>query len=200
MNLTIEIVLIIVTYIWGSIPYGYILTKLYTGKNILEWGSGAVGATNVGRVAGKKASFFTQNLDILKGFIPVALFLWFHPELPGIPQNFVYFLAFAAIIGHNFSLFLRFKGGKGVATTLGASVLIAPFSVIISVILFFIVKWRFKYVSLGSLALALSLPFTELILHRITPAFYYLSVCAVLIIIMHHKNINRLLHGKELLS
>jgi acyl phosphate:glycerol-3-phosphate acyltransferase len=198
MNLTIEIVLLIVTYIWGSIPYGYILTKMYTGKNILEWGSGAVGATNVGRVAGKKASFFTQNLDILKGFIPIALFLLFHHKISGIPQNFVCFLAIAAIIGHDFSLFLRFKGGKGVATTLGASVMIAPFSVIIAVVLFFMVKWQFKYASLGSLSLAFSMPLTELILHRITPAFYYLSVCAALIILAHYKNIGRLLHGKEL--
>jgi glycerol-3-phosphate acyltransferase PlsY len=199
MTLTIEIVLVLLTYIWGSIPYGYILTKYYTGKNILELGSGNVGATNVGRVAGKKLSFITQNLDILKGLLPVALFLCFHHITPDISQNFVYCLAFAAIIGHDFSLFLKFKGGKGVATTLGASFLIAPFSVIISATLFFIVKWRFKYVSLSSLALAISLPFTELILHRITPAFYYLSVCAVLIIIMHHKNIVRLLHNKEML-
>jgi acyl phosphate:glycerol-3-phosphate acyltransferase len=200
MILTIEIVLVIMTYIWGSIPFGYILTKMYTGKNILEMGSGAIGATNVGRVAGKKLSFITQNLDIFKGFLPVALFLSFHHLPTGIPQNFVYCLAFAAIIGHDFSLFIRFKGGKGVATTLGASILIAPFSVIISVIVFFLMKWRFKYVSLASVALALSMPLTELILHRITPTFNYLSVCAALIIIVHHKNIDRLMHGKELLS
>jgi glycerol-3-phosphate acyltransferase PlsY len=199
MTLTIEIVLVLLTYIWGSIPYGYILTKHYTGKNILELGSGNVGATNVGRVAGKKLSFITQNLDILKGLLPVALFLCFHHETSGISQNFVFFLAFAAIIGHNFSLFIRFKGGKGVATTLGASFLIAPYSVIISAIVFFIVKWQFKYVSLSSMALAISLPFTEFILHGITPAFYYLSVCSVLIIIMHRKNIDRLLHNKEML-
>jgi glycerol-3-phosphate acyltransferase PlsY len=194
MTLTIEIVLVLLTYIWGSIPYGYILTKHYTGKNILELGSG-----NVGRVAGKKLSFITQNLDILKGLLPVALFLCFHHKTSDISQNFVYCLAFAAIIGHNFSIFIRFKGGKGVAATLGASFLIAPYSVIIAAIVFFIVKWRFRYVSLSSMSLAISLPFTEFILHRITPVFYYLSVCAVLIIIMHHKNINRLLHNKEML-
>jgi acyl phosphate:glycerol-3-phosphate acyltransferase len=200
MSLTFGIVLVMATYVWGSIPYGYILTKIFTGKNILELGSGNVGATNVGRVAGKKASFLTQNLDILKGFIPVALFLWFHQRISGIPQNFVYFLAFAAIIGHDFSLFLRFKGGKGVATTIGASLMIALISVIIGVILFFMVKWRFKFASLGSMALAISMPLTELILHGVTPDFYFLSVCAVLIILVHYKNINRLCHGKELLS
>jgi acyl phosphate:glycerol-3-phosphate acyltransferase len=125
--------------------------------------------------------------------------LYFHHKTSDISQNFVYCLAFAAIIGHNFSLFIRFKGGKGVATTLGASFLIAPFSVIIAATLFFIVKWRFKYVSLSSMALAISMPFTELILHQITPTFYYLSVCAVLIMIMHHKNIGRLLHNNEML-
>jgi acyl phosphate:glycerol-3-phosphate acyltransferase len=200
MSLTIGIVLVMATYIWGSIPYGYILTRIFTGKNILELGSGNVGATNVGRVAGKKLSFITQNLDILKGFLPVALFLWLQPDNPGLPRNFVYCLAFAAIIGHDFSLFLRFKGGKGVATTIGASVLPAPFSVLVAVILFFAVKRWFKFASLGSLTLAISMPLTELILHGVTPDFYFLSVCAVLIILVHYKNINRLLHGKELSS
>jgi len=92
MNLTIEIVLVIITYIWASIPYGYLLTKRYTGKNILEWGSGAVGATNVRRVAGKKLSIITQNLDILKGFVPVALFcgcIITIPKFPGILSIFL---------------------------------------------------------------------------------------------------------------
>jgi glycerol-3-phosphate acyltransferase PlsY len=200
MTLTVEIILVILTYIWGSIPYGYILTKLYTGKNILKLGSGNVGSTNVGRIAGKKLSFMTQILDMLKGLLPVALYMFFQATASDISQHFVYCLALTAIIGHNFSIFLHFKGGKGVNTTLGASLLIAPFSVIISVIVYFIVKWRFKYVSLGSIVLGISLPLIELILHRFTPTFYYLSICTILIIVMHRKNIHRLLQNKEMLS
>jgi acyl-phosphate glycerol 3-phosphate acyltransferase len=148
----------------------------------------------------EKIIYHYPESGYFKRFRSGSPFLWLHHNNPEIPRNFVYFLALAAIMGHNFSLFIRFKGGKGVATTLGTSVLIAPFSVIVAVILFFMVKWRFKYVSLGSLALALSMPLTELILYRITPDFYYLSVCAVLIIIMHFNNFNRLIHGKELSS
>jgi len=113
---------------------------------------------------------------------------------------YVYWLALAAIIGHDFSVFLKFKGGKGVNTTLGASVLIAPISVFISVAIYFIVKWQFKYVSLGSLILGISLPVTELIFHGITSTFYYLLVCMILIILMHRKNIVRLLKQQELSS
>jgi acyl phosphate:glycerol-3-phosphate acyltransferase len=200
MTLTVEIALVFLTYIWGSIPYGYILTKLYTGKNILEEGSGNVGSTNVGRVAGKKLSFITQFLDMLKGLMPVALFMLFQDKASGISHNYIYWLAFAAILGHNFSVFLHFKGGKGVNTTLGSSLLIAPFSVFFSVIVYFIVKWLFKYVSIGSIVLGISLPLMELILHQVTPTFYYLFICAFLIVVMHRKNIHRLLHNKELLS
>lgn len=164
----------------------------------MKLGSGNVGSTNVRRVAGKKVAIVTQLLDMLKGLLPVALFLVFN--IMGTSPNFIFMLALAAIIGHDFSLFLKFKGGKGVNTTLGASLLIAPYSVFISVALYYIVKWRFKYVSMGSIVLAFSMPITELVLKGITPVFYYLTISSLLIIIMHKKNIIRLLKGEELLS
>ncbi|MFA9389457.1 MAG: glycerol-3-phosphate 1-O-acyltransferase PlsY [Prolixibacteraceae bacterium] len=195
----LEIGCLVLTYLLGSIPFGYILTKAKTGKNILEAGSGNVGSTNVRRVAGKKIALYTQLLDMFKGLLPVALFLYF-TKFQGMetPGYFFYALALAAILGHNFSIFLKFKGGKGVNTTLGASLLLAPYSVFSAVLVYYVIKWRFKFVSLGSLCLGLTLPLVELILHRFSSTFYYLLICSLLIFLMHWKNILRLLQGNEL--
>lgn len=191
-----KILFLLLTYFWGSIPVGYLLTKFYTGKNILKLGSGNIGSTNVKRVAGKKISVITQLLDMLKGLLPVALFLSFKPIVS--TPYYLLILALATIIGHDFSLFLKFKGGKGVNTTLGASVLLAPYSVFIAVGFYFIVKRQFKYVSLGSLSIALIMPLVESLLYGFTPTFYYLLSCSFLIIYLHHKNIVRLIKGNEL--
>jgi acyl phosphate:glycerol-3-phosphate acyltransferase len=201
LNLTYEIVLVLATYLWGSIPYGYLITKFSTGKNILEQGSGNVGSTNVGRVAGKKMAIITQLFDMLKGLLPVALYMYFNNlQINNPTQSFIFILALAAILGHNFSVFLKFKGGKGVNTTLGASVLIAPYSVFISVGAYYLVKWRYKFVSLGSMVLGITLPLVELMIHGFSSTFYYLLICAALIIVRHRKNIDRLLQNKELKS
>jgi len=198
VTLFYEIFFLLLTYLWGSIPFGYLLTKYYTGKNITELGSGNLGSTNVKRVAGKKLSVITQLLDMLKGFLPIALLLILEPVTSITYYSLL--IALAAIIGHDFSVFLLFRGGKGVNTTLGASVLLSPYSVFISVGLYFIVKWRFKYVSLGSIVIATTLPTIELILHGFTPIFYYLLICSILIIFLHRKNIIRLIKGNELIS
>ena len=198
MTLFYKIVFLLLTYFLGSIPVGSLLTKFYTGKNILKLGSGNIGSTNVRRVSGNKLSVITQLLDMLKGFLPVALFLLFNPLTS--PPYYVFMLALAAILGHDFSLFLKFKGGKGVNTTMGASVLLAPYSVFISVIFYFIVKWRFKYVSLGSMVIAITIPLIEIIWYGLTPTFYYLLICSFLIVVLHYENIIRLIKGKELNS
>jgi glycerol-3-phosphate acyltransferase PlsY len=200
MNSTLKISFVLLSYLIGSIPFGYLLTKFYTGKDILKLGSGNVGSTNVRRVAGRKIAAITQLLDMTKGFLPVAIYLFFVDEKTGNSDFYVLWLALAAIIGHDFSVFLKFKGGKGVNTTLGASILLAPVSVFISVAIYFLVKWQFKFVSLGSLILGISLPITELIFHGLTSTFYYLLVCMVLIILMHRTNIIRLFNKRELSS
>lgn len=198
MNLN-EIGFWVLAYLLGSIPVGYILVKATTGKNIQEIGSGNIGSTNVQRVAGKKIALYTQLLDMLKGLLPVALYFYFSKFRSAETSSyFVYALALSAILGHNFSVFLKFKGGKGVNTTLGASVLLAPVAVFSAVATYYLVKWKFKYVSLGSLSLGLTLPLFEFLLHGQTLTFYYLLVCALLIQLMHWKNIQRLLQGNEL--
>ncbi len=200
MTIALTIGLIFLAYLLGSIPFGYLLTRFSAGKNILEWGSGNVGSTNVRRVAGKRISVITQLLDMLKGLIPVALYLYFADLNTMVPGYYVYGLALAAILGHDFSIFLLFRGGKGVNTTLGASVLLAPFPVFMSVAIYFLVKWRFKYVSLGSLALAIALPVTEMLLYGLSSNFYYLLICMVLIILLHQSNIGRLWSHQEIAS
>lgn len=200
MKITLQIVFVVLSYLLGAIPIGYLLTKFYTGKNILKMGSGNIGSTNVGRIAGRKISIITQILDMLKGFLPVAIYLFLFDKRIVASELYIYLLALAAIIGHDFSIFLKFKGGKGVNTTLGASVLIASFSVFISVAIYFIVKWRFKYVSLGSIVLGITLPLTELIINGFSSTFYYLLVCMILIVFQHRTNINRLLYKQELSS
>lgn len=196
MTLFYEISLLLLTYLWGSISVAYLLIKFHTGQNILELGSGNLGSTNVKRIAGKKLAIATQLLDMLKGFLPVFLFLIFKPSVS--TPYYIFMLALAAIIGHDFSVFLKFKGGKGVNTTMGASVLLAPYSVFIAAGLFLIVKRKFKYVSLGSIVIALTLPAVEIILYGATPTFYYLLTCSLLIVFLHSKNIVRLLKGSEL--
>jgi glycerol-3-phosphate acyltransferase PlsY len=200
MSIPFKIAFVLLSYLLGSIPVGYLLTKITTGKNILKLGSGNVGSTNVGRVAGKKIAVVTQLLDMSKGFLPVAIYLFFVDGEIGESAFYVYWLALAPIIGHDFSLFLKFKGGKGVNTTLGASVLLAPIPVFVSVAIYFIIKWRFKFVSLGSLILGISLAATEFIFHGLTSTFYYLLVCMILILFMHRTNIIRLLNQQELSS
>lgn len=186
-------------YLSGSIPFGYLLTKRSTGLNILEQGSGNIGSTNVARIAGKKVAIAVQILDMLKGLIPVGLvFLLQKLKVTDFPDYFIFFQAFATIIGHDFSIFLHLRGGKGVNTTLGATVLMAPLSVFCAVAVYYFIKWRFKYVSAGSLALAITLTFATVILYPDNYLWAYLFACSCLIIIRHIPNLRRLRAGKEL--
>ncbi len=198
MKISYQIAFIFFSYILGSIPFGYLLSKRYAGKNIMEEGSGNIGSTNVKRVAGKKISIITQLLDMFKGLLPIALFyIFIDKEIP-THDFLVYAMALSAILGHDFSIFLKFKGGKGVNTTLGASILIAPLPVLIAVTVYFFIRWRFKYVSLGSILLAISLPLSEILISGFSPSFYYFLICMTLILLLHHENIKRLLQKKEL--
>ncbi len=198
MKTWVEIGILIVAYLLGSVPFGYIFSKRLAGINIREHGSGNTGSTNVGRIAGRKAAIFTQLCDMLKGMLPVSLILYLqYGNIYNFDKFFIYAVGLSTILGHNFSIFLKFKGGKGVNTTLGASVLIAPISVFASVIVYFLVKWRSGYVSLGSLFLAFTLTLTDLIIHPVSDLFYYLLTCTALIVLMHFPNIKRLMEGTE---
>jgi glycerol-3-phosphate acyltransferase PlsY len=201
MKTALEISLIALAYLLGSIPFGYIITKRYTGMNIRELGSGNIGSTNVRRFAGRKVALVTQLCDMLKGLLIVAFILMIqYMQFFKFDAYIIYIVAMASILGHNFSIFLRFKGGKGVNTTLGASVLLSPIPVFLSVLIYFIVKKWSKYVSLGSISLAFALSVSELAIHGATPLFYYLLLCSVLILVRHASNIARLISGTEVRS
>lgn len=198
MTLT-QLVLLLFAYLSGSIPFGYILTKRSTGLNILKEGSGNIGSTNVGRIAGKKIALAVQLLDMLKGLIPVSLVFFLQKfEIVDFPGYFIFFQAFTTILGHDFSIFLRFRGGKGVNTTLGATVLLAPLSVICAVTVYYFIKWRFKYVSSGSLALAITLTVATVAIYPDYYLWAYLFACSCLIVIRHIPNLRRLLADREL--
>jgi len=195
---SIHYLLLFLAYLSGAVPYGYLLTRKSTGLNILQEGSGNIGSTNVGRIAGKRVALQVQLLDMLKGLVPVAMVLYLNRcALVESPDYFVFLVALGTIIGHNFSLFLRFRGGKGVNTTLGASVLLAPVAVFLSVGLYFLVKWRFKFVSAGSMALALTLPVAGLFLYDNRWCRHYLLICCLMILFRHMGNFKRLISGKE---
>ncbi len=194
----VQVFILLLCYLIGAIPFGYLLTKKATGLNILEQGSGNIGSTNVGRVAGKKIAIQVQVLDMLKGLIPVSVFLLCNHFGCAIFQDeTVYLVAIFAIMGHNFSIFLRLKGGKGVNTTLGASVLLAPVEVFCAVGVYFIAKRFLKYTSAGSIALAFTLPIAGLVLQAGKWLLFYLLFCSLMIIVRHLSNIQRLFSGKE---
>jgi len=198
MKTGIEILTIIGAYLLGSVPFGYIFTKKMIGINIREYGSGNTGSTNVRRYAGKKAAIFTQLCDMLKGLLPIAIIFFLqNKNICSFDDFFIYSVALASIVGHNFSIFLKFKGGKGVNTTLGATLLLSPFSVFAAVVVYFIVKWSSKYVSLGSVCLGVTLTVTDLIIHKTSILSYYLLTCTFFILMMHIPNIKRLMDGTE---
>ena len=198
MKTILEILIIMSSYLLGSIPFGYIFTKRFAGINIREHGSGNIGSTYVRRFAGSKVALITQLCDMMKGLLPVATILFMeYKKLYTFDEFFIYAVGLATILGHNFSIFLKFKGGKGVNTTLGASLLLSPYSVFASVLVYFLVKWLFKYVSLGSVCLGITLALTGLILHNSSYLFYYLLICTVFIVIMHIPNLIRLKNGTE---
>ena len=198
MNFFPEIALILFAYLLGAIPFGYIFTRKYLGKNIMELGSGNIGSTNVERIGGKKLGLLTQVCDISKGLIPVSIVYILNIKgVYNFNEYYIYLVALTPILGHDFSVFLKLKGGKGVNTTLGASVLLAPVAVAISVLIYYLVKWKFKTVSIGSMVLALTLLIFELVSHKVGLLFYYLLICTLLIVFKHIPNIKRLLNKTE---
>jgi glycerol-3-phosphate acyltransferase PlsY len=191
--MTIErIGLVILGYLAGSIPTGLLVSKALSDVDPRKEGSRNIGATNILRTAGKKLGALTLVGDCLKGLIPVLLALW----LTG-SEAWVCLVALSAFAGHLFPVFLKFKGGKGVATALGVYLGIAPLAVLIDAGIFFgvVLKWRF--VSLGSLTAAAVMPILIAILTGSKPYLFASLIIAVLIYYRHESNIRRLLAGSE---
>jgi glycerol-3-phosphate acyltransferase PlsY len=185
---------IILSYLLGSVPVGYIICRLLKGIDIRSVGSGNIGATNVGRVVGKRAGITTLFLDILKGFIAV----FFIPRIIGDQSELLGIIcALGVVAGHNWTIFLKFKGGKGVAATSGALIGLMPVVFFSSFCVWSIVFVLWRYVSLASIISAIFLP-VFLFLYGEPLVFKILGfIIAIIGIYRHKENINRLLKREE---
>jgi len=184
--------LVVGGYLVGSIPTGVILARLFSETDIRREGSGNIGATNVYRVLGAKLGVITLAGDVLKGVVPVIMTRFFLGDDVWIAS-----VAFSTFLGHLYPLFLRFRGGKGVATALGIFMVIAPLATAGAVIVFMVVVMRWKYVSLGSLAASASMPLF-LGVGGYPVAYGGLSLMiGALIFYRHGENIKRLREGNE---
>jgi glycerol-3-phosphate acyltransferase PlsY len=185
-----------ISYLLGSIPFGYLLVRIFTGEDVRASGSGNIGATNVGRTS-TALGVATLVLDAAKGLAAVLLarMLFSGPH----QQLIMTTAAFFAVLGHLFPVWLKFRGGKGVATSLGAFVLLTPKSILCMVVLFLIVAVAFRYVSLGSVAVAAAFPLLAWAFHEYADSRQLIIVALVslLVIWKHRQNIGRLAAGTE---
>ncbi len=183
-------------YLIGSIPTGYIIVKLATGQDIRTIGSGSTGATNVKRVMGKKWFFITLLLDAFKGALPVVLAALFASNFTDIGLLPV-LAAVAVILGHSKSVFLKFTGGKSVASGVGTILALNWIVGLIIAAIWGIITYTSKYVSLGSIiALAIS-PFLMYFFNQPVAYIVYCALGAIYIIYLHRSNIQRLIKGEE---
>ena len=179
----------IVCYLMGSIPFGYILTKIFLNKDIRDVGSGNIGATNALRTGNKFIGYATLFFDILKAIIPIVYIKFYFPE-------FLYIASLCVFLGHVFPVWLKFKGGKGVATYLGIL-----FAINLNFGLVFIISWLItfslsKFSSLSSLVASISIPVYLLILTQFDQVIFF-TVMFVLIFFTHRENIKRLKNKEE---
>jgi glycerol-3-phosphate acyltransferase PlsY len=208
--MAIYLIVAVIAYLLGSIPFGYILLRVFRGEDVRQHGSGNIGATNVARKA-PGLGIATLVLDAAKGYAAVALAFelarsnWNYTVAPD-PHNGASVLLLAAlaamfaILGHVFPIWLKFKGGKGVATGVGTFLAIAPKAVLVVLVIFALLVAAFRYISLGSIIATAAFPLFAWLLYRnqTSPAVLTATVAAsALIILKHHQNIRRLMAGTE---
>ena len=181
--------IIFCSYLMGSIPFGYLLTKFFLKKDIRDIGSGNIGATNALRTGNKAIGYSTLSLDILKAVLPVIFIKFNYPD-------YIYLSSLCVFIGHVFPLWLKFKGGKGIATYVGILFCIDLMFGLIFIFTWLIIYLIFKYSSLSSLIASLSIPAYLLLFLNGKNIFFFL-IMFVLIFFTHRKNIKRLINKEE---
>jgi glycerol-3-phosphate acyltransferase PlsY len=213
------VIVALTAYLLGSIPFGYILVRLFRKQDVRTIGSGNIGATNVARSGAKGLGIVTLILDAAKGLLAILITGQFFASFgfTGTPESFALRIhhsdtlyavaAIFAILGHIFPIWLGFKGGKGVATGVGVFLGLAPKAVGIVLVLFIAIVWFSRYVSLGSIIATAAFPVTAWLLDRWHPShgdvymspvlFLGMCIAALLIIYRHEDNIRRLLAGTE---
>jgi acyl phosphate:glycerol-3-phosphate acyltransferase len=188
-----EYLVIALAYLLGSVPFGYLLARLAGKVDIRRYGSGNIGATNVMRLLGWRIALPVFLLDAAKGAVAVLIARALSPD-----PAFQLAAGFAALVGHSFPVFLGFKGGKGAATGIGVLIPLAGWLTLIVVFLFAAVVAATRYISLGSILGALSLPLLFWLFPGYSPVYIYFGAAmALLVILRHHANIGRLLKGTE---
>lgn len=186
------VVLMIVAYILGSIPNALWIGKVFKGIDVREHGSKNTGSTNAARVLGAKLGILTLILDISKGAIPTLIATMLLDS-----SISVILVGICAILGHSFSIFMEFKGGKAVATTVGVFIVLVPGAILLAAVIFFLVFGITRYVSLSSMIGAISLPIWIILFYKNIPLTIFGIIIAILIIVRHKSNIQRLLNGTE---
>jgi len=189
-----SVLVVLGAYLLGAIPFGYLIYRARSGRDIRAEGSGNIGATNVMRRAGPAAGIATLLLDAAKGYVAV----WLAARLTGGAPWVIAAAAVAALLGHTFPVYLRFRGGKGVATALGVFAALAPRSILLALVVFAVTLAAFRYVSLSSIVASAAFPVLALLLDSPQrPVVLGAFACSALIIVKHSSNIRRLLAGTE---
>ena len=185
---------ILISYLIGSIPSGFLLTKYVMRKDVRKYGSGNIGATNVARVMGIKSGIIVAFFDILKGYLGVLVG---QAILGSDLSAAILFVAIAAIAGHDWSIFLGFSGGKGVATTFGVILRLYPLAFLIYALIWLLLVFTTRYVSLGSILGSMSLPFTLYFSSYAGRHVFFTVLLSLFVMYTHRENIKRLLRGEE---
>lgn len=202
-------VLIIFAYLLGAVPFGFMIAKAH-GQDLRKIGSGNIGATNTGRVLGKKWGMICLILDSLKGLIPMLIAKAMVGHEPTVTQLWLWLaVGSAAVIGHIFPVYLNFKGGKGVATSLGMVLGLFPYYTIAGVVAFLVwavAVWKWKYISLASIIAALTFPVALIIeiicieawqFSTLWPLVIIALTMPILVVVRHAENVKRLMEGTE---
>lgn len=187
----------VAAYVLGSIPFGKLVSERVARIDITKRGSRNIGATNVARELGMKWGILTLVLDVLKGFVPVCLFTFFAPHETPHREICLASICLSALMGHQFSLFLGFRGGKGVSTALGVYLAVSPFSCLAVLVIFLLVVFKWDIVSLGSVIATSALPILLLLFGESKPVIVGSLIAAAVIWLKHKENIQRLVKGEE---
>ena len=185
----------VIGYLVGAIPFGLVVSKM-VGIDVRTEGSRNIGATNVSRVLGKKLGFITLLCDCLKGLLPMYLAAIFLPESE-LKETIVALTGVMAVLGHMFPIYLKFRGGKGVATGMGVLLYLSPLAIAISLAVFVVTVALTGFVSAGSLIASGLIPLWLYLLGASKTTIIVAACVAFFIWLKHHENINRLLHGEE---
>jgi len=191
------LIIVVASYLLGSIPFGYLLVRIFRGEDVRQSGSGNIGATNVSRKS-PALGIITLLLDALKGSAAAgAAYLLAGGSLPYRAMSVA---ALCAVVGHMFPPWLKFRGGKGVATGLGSFLVIAPKAVLVAAGIFIAIVAIFRYVSLGSMIAVAAFPMLAFSMHEYggaRQALAYMIAASLLIVFKHHENLRRLIAGTE---